>query len=898
MEFTSNHRFERLMTPVLRERGVTMDSRAFVVFVTLLACDSSPATTEDPGDFVLGIRDNPACALACDLTCMESTQPWVCPALADWSAVPHDPTACGGFDGTTQPAVTTGACVATDPAGSALAKAQITATPMILPDGRRLQPAGNELVFETDGGFPAAQIWIPNTRFLAINDNGYKTQSIRIVDTALLKANLPGAEVSRIAYPPPSGVNFGLAYLPGKKLLFASSDSGTASVLAFDLDETTGKITADAAKNIALPPGTLASALDISADGKTMLVGQSLGSSIFVVSVDDATYGTVLATIDAGAKDLFALHFDPYDVTGNTAYATMWTSALDFSDTSKMRLLQIDVAGRSTKVIPVGKSPEELVFLDARWALVANALSETLSVLDRAAGQVVSTVTVSTLNGPSPSSLAFDPALSRLYVTLAGDNALGVYDVDLKQSPPAISPAGTIPTGWWPTAVSIDATDQTLFALTGRGHGIGLAAEYDDAGAANRLAGSIQAIAPPDAATLAQYTQTVTSQNAVADLDGYPAVQCNGAPYDFPVPEKPSDGPSTKIKHVFLIVRENKTFDYVMGDRPGLDADPQFVLAPGNMDAIYPNTFAIGAAFSQMDNYYIDAEQSIQGHTWTVFGRSTDYAERRWVNVWGRAQFSVTYQPGVGEETTPAEGNVFEFLSNAGVTVQNMGEFVGGLGSTRDIHWPGGTSDGAIPDTLGACYAAARLRATCDPSQFTYMWLPNDHTHGLAANFPNPALMIATNDEATGMFLDGLSHSPFWKDSLVVVIEDDPADGSDHVDAHRSIALFASPWVKRNYVSHAHYHLSSIHKLISDVFGQPYRNDTIQNAPLPLDVFTSTPDYTPFSYVPRRWTDLSCNPSGSSGSKAAEHWDFTEPDNQPGLDRQVWEALHALPRPR
>ncbi len=876
----------------MRTLGITFG------LVAIAACSSTPSTPEDPDDFVLGIKGSPACALACDPTCNESTSPWVCPALADWSQIPHDPTACGSFDGKTYPVVVPGKCVATDATGSALAKAQVTTMPLVLPDGRRLQPAGSELVFETDGGFPASQLWIPGTRFLAINDNGYHTQSLRIVDTALLKTNAQGAEVSRIAYPPPNGVNFGLAYLPAKKLLFASSDNTQAAALAFDFDDVTGKITADAAKNITLPANTLPSGMDISPDGKTMLVGQSLDTTIFVVSLDDTTYGQTLGTIQAGSKDLYALHFDPFDATGNTAWATMWTAAVDYDDTSKMKLLQLDVANKAASVHTVGKEPEEFVFLDAKTMLVANALSDTLSIYDRVANQVVGSVQVGTLNGPSPSALAFDKTLSRLYVTLAGDNALAVFDVDMNQTPPAFTPAGTIPTGWWPTAVSVDATDGTIFALTGRGHGIGLDATHYDIGVANesnRLAGSIAAIPPPDAPTLANYTQSVTAQNVVQALDGYPTVQCNGAPYDFPVPQKPEDGASTKIKHVFFIVRENKTFDYIMGAEPGIDGEADLVLAPNNMDAIYPNAFAIASQFGQMDNYYIDAEQSIQGHTWTVFGRSTDYAERRWINIWGRGQFGVTYQPGVGEETTPQEGNVFEFLTNGGVLVQNMGEFVGGLAATRDSKWPGGTTDGQIPDTLGACYAAARLRATCDPADFTYMWLPNDHTHGLAANFPNPALMIATNDEGTGMFIDGLSHSPFWQDSLVVVVEDDPSEGGDHVDVHRSIALFASPWIKRNYVSHAHYHLSSIHKLISDVFGKPYRNDTIANSPLPLDMFSSTPDYTPFTYVPRKWTDISCNPSGSSGSKAAEHWDFSDPDDQPGLDRQVWDALHALP---
>jgi hypothetical protein len=178
------------------------------------------------------------------------------------------------------------------------------------------------------------------------------------------------------------------------------------------------------------------------------------------------------------------------------------------------------------------------------------------------------------------------------------------------------------------------------------------------------------------------------------------------------------------------------------------------------------------------------------------------------------------------------------------------------------------------------------------------MWFGNDHTFGLRAGVPSPPVMISVNDEATGMFLDGLSHSPFWQDSLVIVVEDDPSDGLDHIDDHRSIALFASPWIKRHYVSHAHYDITSVHKLVSLVFGKPYRNRQIANAPLPFDMFTSTPDYTPFDYVPRAYGDLTCNPSGTAGAQAAQGWDFARPDDQPGLDQQVRAALHALPPPK
>ena len=874
----------------------------FLSFPVLALIPAACSSTPDPGpplpapdDYFATIKEKPSCSLACDPTCAESTKPWVCPALGDWNAIPHAPE-CGSFDGKTFPTPQQGKCVATDPTGDALAKAQITQKPIVLPDGRRLDPAGKELLFQNDGGFPATQIRIPGTRWLAINDYGYGKQSVRVIDTDALKTGTGTPEVARITYDPPAAINWGIAYLKTKKLLFASSGVSAASVLAFDFDETTGKLTANAAKDIKLPKDTLPSGIAISPDEKVMLVGQSKDTPIFVIGLEDGNYGQQLGTIDAGGKDLYDLQFDPNDPTGNTAYATLWTTTVTFDDANVMRLLQIDVAGRSAKTIPVGKEPEQIVFLDARWAVVANSLSDTLSLVDRPAAKVALEVKVSPTNGPSPTALAWDPVKKRLYVTLAAQNAIAAFDVDT--ATPSIVPAGMLPTAWWPTGVSVDPSDGTLFVLNGRGHGIGndpkpnpsLGGELD---AAKRMGGSIQAIPYPDGQTLTAGTATVDKQNQVAKLDGYSKVDCKGAPYDFPIPEKPEDGASKYIKHVFFIVRENKTYDGIMGDRPGADGDPSLVLAPGKMDDIWPNAFAIAKSFVHLDNYYIDSEQSIQGHAWTVFGRSTDYTERRWLNIWGRGQFGVTSTPGVGGDTTPAEGNLFQFLDKSGITFDNQGEFVGGL-QFRDPQWPGGTTDGTTPDTLSACYIAWRARVMCNSKDFSYSWLVNDHTFGFAAGRPNPALLIATNDEGTGMYVDAISHSPFWKDSLIVVVEDDPSQGADHVDIHRSIALVASPWVKRGYVSHAHYHLSSFHKLFSDIYGKPYRSTTIADAPLPIDLFTSTPDYTPFNYVPRKFQDLSCNPKGGQGSNTADGWDFTLPDNQPGLGGQVWQALHSL----
>jgi len=532
-----------------------------------------------------------------------------------------------------------------------------------------------------------------------------------------------------------------------------------------------------------------------------------------------------------------------------------------------------------------------MLFLDARYMVVATALSDELTIIDRPAGQVVSTVSLDGV-GLEPTALAYDQANARVYATLASSNGVAVFDVDGTATPPTLTRAGTIPTGWWPTTVTVDPTDGTLYVATGRGHGIAGITMNGDNGLG--LAGSIASIPYMDTTALATATATHDADVNVQGMAGNATVSCNGAPYDFPIPANVTDGPSDKIKHVVFIVRENKTFDALFGDLPNVDGDPSYIMSPMHQDQIWQNARSWATTFSHMDNFYEDAEQSIQGHFWTVFGRTSDLDERRWIVTWGRGEFSAEESPGVADNDAPVEGSIFSSLQSQGVTVDNLGELIGGL-PYRDTQWPGGSTNSTIPDTTGACFIAARERVLCNPAQFTYAWLYNDHTMGLAAGAPNPSLMIAVNDEATGMTLDAISHSPSWQDTLVVVVEDDPSDGLDHVDQHRTIALFASPWVKRGYVSHAHYDMSSIHKLFAQVFGKPYRNQQIANAALPLDIFTSTPDYTPFEYEPRSYPDLSCNPKGTAGAAAAAKWDFTEPDNQPGLDEQVRETLRAEP---
>ena len=864
----------------------------------MLRCD--PALVDA---FQADLLDNTSCVLVCaSPDCAESTKPWVCPALAPFATIPHDcaPSACGHWDGT-YPPPQSGKCAASAPTADALAKTNTKATPPVLPDGRHLTPAGTEWVFQDDlvGTFPFSMLRVPGTPFVVVSDDGADDNALRVVDLAKLAAGQSPVS-SQLKFASPLSLNGGLALHPDGTL-YAASGAPDSVVRAFTIDAG-GKLAALAAKNVtvangmpAAKPGVFPFGIAISPDGKKLVVGQVKESLLLVYSVEAATYGTKLDQIDLGGKGLesFSVVFDPK--SSDMVYASVWTDSA---------IREVNLATKTVKSIPTGKHPEKIVFLDANYLAVADALADDIAIIDRAASMTVTHVPIDVmaLHGSGPTALAYDDVGHRLYATLSGRNGVAVFDVTPSSGPgvaPVLKATGVLPTAWWPTDVvvspkgSADAGAVTI--LNGKGHGTGPVTtpmtQLCCGVIGEQMKGSIQTLPSPASATLSQLTDAWAKASVPAKLPGAPTVTCpSGAAYDFPVPLTNTDGPSKLIDHVVFIVRENKTYDAVMGDVPGADGDPTLVMAPGRMDQIWPNFRKAAKTFAHGDNFYEDAEQSIQGHFWTAFGRMNDYTERTWLTTWYRGTRGPIPNQGVGDDTSPLEGSIFQWLEQNKVPYDNMGEDLGS--APLDPKYGFVSTSKTVPDTKSACYMATRARVTCDLKPFTYAWYVNDHTFGGAAGKPNPATMIAVNDEATGMFVDALSHSPLWKSSLVVVIEDDPQDGADHVDAHRSIVLLASPWVKRGYVTHTHFDVAAIHKLFAHLYGIPYNNQTVADAAIPFDAFTSTPDYTPFEYVPRQVTDLSCNKAGTSAAQIADKWDFSEPDEQPGLGRQVHRMLH------
>jgi WD40 repeat protein len=901
------------------------------LFPLLAACGSSsnagaPPPSADSGSDAGDDSPDPAtfavppksCAYTCPnvAACPESKTSYVCPSLGDWANIPHE-SSCEAWDGGF-PAAKLGTCMASAPSGEAARYAgPDTASPgtTVLPDGRRITPAGSDWVFDEvdlQGGLTTFVGAIPGTTFVVTVDDGPVDHAVRVVDsTKIGSGNSP--VTGYVKFAAPATLNSAAVFVP-PDLVYVATNDGT--IQALTVSTTSGTLAENDAQSITLPPGHdmvgnastwYVAGLAVSPDGKRLVATSVFDSTLLVYDVDTTStnFRAMLGEVDLGNSETFQVSFDPNDATGQYVYVSMWAAK---------QVLQVDVSNPgSPKVAHTYKTdmdPEGVAYLDARWMAVANDLGDTLSLVDRPGGTVTSVPIDASqpLHGTEPSTLAYDASSKRLYATWSGRNAVAAYDVDTTQTPPAITPAGELPSGWWPSGVVVES-DGSLVVSEMRGHGTGPRPVYFTIGNSDidaRMRGGIQHIPAPSTSDLSSGAAAVANDDNPSMLSGAPVVTCaGGSGSDFPVPTTNSVGPSSKIQHVFFIVRENKGFDGVLGDLPGANGEPSYLLKQlkKDQDSIWHNLRALALTFTASDNYYTDAIYSTQGHVWATYGRTSDFNERTWA-VSGSGRNARTIPGGgvipVGQ---PVEGSLFDWLVTNKIEYNLLGEIVGSPQTDNqtppavDGKYPGGPFQNIGSNDLPkACYTAGRLRVLCNLGNFTYMTLPNDHTFGVSPTNPTPETFCAVNDEATGMIVDAITHSPLWASSIVFITEDDPSQGGEHVDSHRAPLLVISPWVHRGYVSHTHIDVASLHKLFAHIFGKPYRSAIVANAALPLDMFTSTPDFGGYTYTPRTWP-LGCDAAATPQEKQlTETWDFTDPDEQPGLDSQVTRYMMGLSR--
>jgi YVTN family beta-propeller protein len=592
---------------------------------------------------------------------------------------------------------------------------------------------------------------------------------------------------------------------------------------------------------------------------------------------------------------------DPNVPESNSLYV------IDVGNPSKPEVLHRIRTGLPIGGPAVGGSSPGAVVAGKRKIFVSNATQDSISVIDARSGKVDANAliapasAVKKLRGVLPFGMALSPNEKRLYIACAGINAVAVVETDHMQF------LGFIPSPWFPARVAVSADGKTLFVANAKGFGAGPNGGRDfqlgpeGAYIGDITKGTVSILTIPKDYQLRPLTLQVMRNNGF--VPGFLALRQTPASKrspDFPVPLPGS--PSSKIHHVVFITKENRTFDEVLGDLDGADAERDATLARWGMDAtvkgedeptlehvqVTPNEHALAKRFAFADNFYVDSDVSADGHHWLVGNYPNELLETAWPATYGHKLEFVADQDAPGRleigasstipETYLENGSLWENLARAHLTFRNYGEGMHLPGHDKSTaEYPTGVREAVnapMPKVLfdntsrdyptfntniSDQYRFAQFKKEFDEfvsgkkplPQFIYIWLPNDHTAEPRPEdgFSYRASYVADNDLALGKLVELFSHSPFWKDMAIFVTEDDAQDGQDHVDAHRSLLLVISPYAKPG-VSHVHTSMASILKTIDLILGMPFINQYDAAASDLSDMFTDTPDFTPYTALP------------------------------------------------
>ncbi len=759
----------------------------------------------------------------------------------------------------------------------------------------------------TIGGFPLQMRVLPqdNQRYVVFTDGAYGDEHLRIVDTQAADPTNP--IVANVDYLDSSSdaaaqaLFYGLALTADGKRLYVSDGAHDPMygkqpdmskhynvIEVYDIAGSPPTLTRSA--EIHLPfSGTaskprLPSGLALSADEKRLYVACQLDGTLSVVDLAPGAtqYTEIARTMELGVG--------PYDVAidegTHTAFVSLWGARFLSQGNFADGVVPVDISNPMNPtpgdVIHTDKSPEQAIVVGGK-IYVTSADGDSVASIDPASRMAQLTRTAfdaTSLVGSTPNALAADAAHDRLYVANAGENAVQVFTLSTMQ------PLGRIPTAWYPTAVAV-RTDGSVLVAAAKGLGAG---PSDHApGKNDYMQGTLEVIPLPSAQDLVMGDAAVHA-NVTRPKSYEVQLSCTGSPAMFPLPTQ--KGAPTPIQHVFLIVRENKTYDAVLGDLPGTNGRADLAIFGGD---ITPNLHALAKRFANLDNFYSLAEQSLQGHEWTTASMANDYTEKAWLTTWGRATRPLTAFSASDELEhlgMPASRTAWEHLDAAKIAYHNYGEITNTAGAIHlyDVGYPGIFFNTSILDVDKIQFVIDNIHDKSFALEpFSYISLPNDHTVGTTPGMPTPQSMVADNDEATGRFIDALSHSSYWSSSVVFVIEDDPSDGGDHIEIHRSPGLVISPWVKRGYTSSVHYDVPAMWHTMTLLLGVDPINQRDGNAPAMYDVFAPKADTEPYTVIPRK-VPATVNSADAPMAAESKRIDFSRPDTAP-LGRILWKAM-------
>jgi YVTN family beta-propeller protein len=676
-------------------------------------------------------------------------------------------------------------------------------------------------------------------------------------------------------------------------------------------------------------PDSAPSGLALSADGATLVV--ALNKKHAAAIIDTRT--RVVQQVPVGNYPYTAA----MTADGRKAYVTNWAGrrprGTDTADETFRIVLDprtgipssgtvsvIDVAQkRVLSEIEVGLHPSGLALHSASNRLfIANANSDSVTIIDTKSDRIAGTINVRPFRkaplGSSPNALAVTKDGKTLYVANAANNAVAVVDVGKREV------KGLIPTGWYPAAVGLSADEKQLFVASGYGFGSIAETKGAKAGRSYRdRAGVVSFVDVPSSTQLAAWTEDVMRNN-------HAGVAWTTKPSSPQHPVPMNAGQASPIKHVFYVIKENRTYDQLFGDLKQANGDPSLVQFGRD---VTPNHHALVEQFVILDNFFAPGDQSALGHRWCTQGYASD-----WVHKYGNGR----------NDTNPMLYAPSDFLwDNAkahSVSVRSYGERGSVTFTPPNVSWTDVYTDWknkterirmdaktpvlglrdiysprypgfqmAIPDQVRVDRFLEEFKEfekNGNLPRLTVLLLPTDHTNGTAPGFPTPRAMVADNDLALGRLVEAISKSRYWKDSAIFVVEDDAQNGLDHVDGHRTIALVISPWVKRKAVDSTFYTTIHMFRTIEQILGLPPANQFDLAAEPMFTVFTTQPDATTYTALPNQIPLDEMNPPARALrglqrelAEASMKMDFEEPDAAPEdvLNRAIWHSVKGFSTP-
>jgi YVTN family beta-propeller protein len=784
----------------------------------------------------------------------------------------------------------------------------------LLPNGWTLTPEGTQIPVSD---LPLNMVMSNDGRYLLVTTNGYGPQTINVVD-------LNSGHSIQVVEVKKSWL--GLVFAPDGKRFYVSGGDDN-EVLTFDFANgkaaLAGKIplgsreyhdlddrARDAARRSGRGEFAFPAGIAVTPDGKHLYVAENLTNQVAVI---DLSNQQVVTKIGVGEY--------PYDCVasndGRRVYVSNWGSR---------SIAVIETANNQvSNTIQVGDHPNDLELTrDNKTLYVANANSNTVSVIDTTQGKEIEAISTAlhpkSPIGSTPNAVALSPDEKTLFIANADNNNVAIIDVANRGKSEV---EGFIPTGWYPTSVRVSRDGKKI--LVANGKGVATAAnpkgphptkprDKDTQYIGAMLKGTVSIIGLPDKAKLAQLTRRVYANSPYTDslLKAARAPRVRTA-----IPVRVGD--PSPIKHVIYVIKENRTYDQVLGDMPEGNGDPNLCLFG---EDVTPNQHALAREFVLLDNFYVDAEVSADGHNWSTAAYATDYVEKTWPTNYSRRGRTYDYE-GSKRISRPTGGYIWDYCARAGVSFRSYGEFVGvkdiKAGGGGDADWnldrkPGSeyyTMEEALKGKFSLTFPPYDLSITDNLRidrwleefrqyeqngklpQFQIVRIGNNHTQGTRPGVPTPRAYVADNDLALGRLVEAVSQSKYWATTAIFVLEDDAQNGPDHVDAHRSIAFVASPYTKRKFADSTMYTTSSMLRTMELILGLPPMSQYDAAATPMYNTFTNKADLTAFKHRPARVDLNEKNPQNAPGALRSMQMDFTTEDAAPDVEFNeiIWKSV-------